>query len=236
MEMCPRLGVSIPVRKDSTAMKASWKDQKSLESKTATAPLTVVISAFAPVQNVRNTWTPTLRRFEEVGETILLFVDLAQGQQAMGGCTLAQAMNQLDNEAPDLRDVDLIVDYFDAVSQLQESGIVLTYHDRSDGGLFTTLVEMIFAGRCGAEVILNGVAKSNHLLDILNALFNEELGAVFQVRKSDEINFMRCFATCGPPPGLIRKIDRIPEASKQKLSIRYGQNSVLSLDRSTMQE
>jgi phosphoribosylformylglycinamidine synthase len=236
MEMCPRLGVSIPVGKDSTSMKASWKDQKSQESKTVTAPLTLVVSAFAPVQNVRNTWTPSLRRFEDVGETILLFVDLAQGRQAMGGSALAQAMNQLGNEAPDVRDVDLIVDYFDAVSQLQESGIVLAYHDRSDGGLFTTLVEMMFAGRCGAEIMLNGVAKSNHLLDILNALFNEELGAIFQVRKSDEINFMRCFATCGPPPGLIRKIGRVPEVSKQKLSIRYGQNSVLSLDRSTMQE
>jgi phosphoribosylformylglycinamidine synthase len=236
MEMCPRLGISIPVGKDSTSMKASWKDQKSQELKTVTAPLTVVISAFAPVQNVRNTWTPTLRRFEEVGETILLYVDLAQGRQAMGGSALAQAMNQLGNEAPDVRDVDLIVDYFDAVSQLHESGIVLAYHDRSDGGLFTTLVEMMFAGRCGAEVMLNGVAKSNQLPDILNALFNEELGAVFQVRKSDEINFMRCFATCGPPPGLIRKIGRIPEASKQKLTIHYGQNLALSLDRSTIQE
>jgi phosphoribosylformylglycinamidine synthase len=236
MEMCPRLGVSIPVGKDSTSMKASWKDRKSQESKTVTAPLTVVISAFAPVQNVRNTWTPTLRRLEDVGETILLFVDLAQGRQAMGGSALAQAMGQLGNEAPDVRDVDLISDYFDAVSQLQESGIVLAYHDRSDGGLFTTLVEMMFAGRCGAEVMLDGIAKSDHLFDILNALFNEELGAIFQVRKSDEINFRRCFATCGPPPGLIRKIGRVSVASKQKLSIYYSQRSILSLDRSEMQQ
>jgi phosphoribosylformylglycinamidine synthase len=154
---------------------------------------------------VRNTWTPTLHRYEDVGETILLFVDLAQGRQAMGGSALAQTMEQIGNESPDVRDVDLISDFFDALSQLQESGIVLAYHDRSDGGLFTTLVEMMFAGRCGAEIMLDGIAKSEHLFDILNALFNEELGAVFQVRKSDEINFRRCFATCGPPPGLIRK-------------------------------
>lgn len=236
MEFCPRLGISIPVGKDSTSMKASWKDQYSQELKTVTAPLTVVISSFAPVQDVRNTWTPALSRYEDVGETILLFVDLAKGRQAMGGSALVQAMKKLGNEAPDVRDVDLISDYFDAVSQLQESGIVLAYHDRSDGGLFTTIVEMMFAGRCGAEIMLDGIAKSNHLTDILDALFNEELGAVFQVRKSDEINFNRCFATCGPPPGLIRKIGRIPPASKQKLSIRYGQGLVLSLGRSEMQQ
>jgi phosphoribosylformylglycinamidine synthase len=236
MEMCPRLGISIPVGKDSTSMKVSWKDPKSQKSKTVTAPLTVVISAFAPVQNVRNTWTPTLHRYEDVGETILLFVDLAQGRQAMGGSALAQTMEQIGNESPDVRDVDLISDFFDALSQLQESGIVLAYHDRSDGGLFTTLVEMMFAGRCGAEIMLDGIAKSEHLFDILNALFNEELGAVFQVRKSDEINFRRCFATCGPPPGLIRKIGRVPVTSKQKLSIHYGQRSLLSLGRSEMQE
>ena len=236
MEMCPRLGISIPVGKDSTSMKVSWKDPKFQKSKTVTAPLTVVISAFAPVQNVRNTWTPTLHRYEDVGETILLFVDLAQGRQAMGGSALAQAMGQIGNESPDVRDVDLISDFFDALSQLQESGIVLAYHDRSDGGLFTTLVEMMFAGRCGAEIMLDGIAKSEHLFDILNALFNEELGAVFQVRKSDEINFRRCFATCGPPPGLIRKIGRVPVTSKQKLSIHYGQRSLLSLGRSEMQE
>jgi phosphoribosylformylglycinamidine synthase len=236
MEMCPKLGISIPVGKDSTSMKASWKDKKSEEQKTVTAPLTVVISAFAPVQNVRNTWTPTLRRYEDVGETVLLFVDLAQGRQAMGGSALAQSMKQLGNEAPDVRDIDLIADYFDAVSQLQESGIVLAYHDRSDGGLFTTIVEMMFAGRCGAEMMLDGIAKSNRLSDILDALFNEELGAVFQVRKQDETNFNRCFATCGPPPGLIRKIGRIPATSKQKLSIRYGQASILSMERTELQQ
>jgi phosphoribosylformylglycinamidine synthase len=217
-------------------MKASWKDRQSQELKTVTAPLTVVISAFAPVEHVRDTWTPTLRRYEDVGETILLFVDLAQGRQAMGGSALAQSMNRLGNEAPDVRDVDLISDYFDAIYQLHEAGIVLAYHDRSDGGLFTTIVEMMFAGRCGAEIMLDGIAKSGHLSDIVDTLFNEELGAVFQVRKSDEINFIRCFATCGPPPGLIRKIGRVPVTSKQKFAIRYGQSSIVSFDRSELQQ
>ena len=236
MEMCPRLGISIPVGKDSTSMKASWKDQESGETKAVTAPVTVVISAFAPVQQVKNTWTPALRRLEDVGETVLMFVDLAMGKQAMGGSAFAQACGQLGNECPDVRDVDLIADYFDAMEQLHRSGVVLAYHDRSDGGLFTTIAEMMFAGRCGAEIILDDVSKSDETGDILDALLNEELGAVFQVRKSDEINFIRCFATCGPPHGLIRKIGRVPAASKQQLAISYKTDSIARLERVEMQE
>lgn len=236
MDMCPKLGISIPVGKDSTSMKASWKDQKTGESKAVTAPVTVVISAFSPVQQVKNTWTPALRRLEDVGETVLMYVDLAQGKQAMGGSAFAQACGQLGNECPDVRDVDLITDYFDAIGQLHEAGIVLAYHDRSDGGLFTTIAEMMFAGRCGAEIILDSVSKSDETGDILNALFNEELGAVFQVKKSDEINFIRCFATCGPPPGLVKKIGRIPAVTKQELAIRYKTDSVIHIPRAQLQE
>lgn len=236
MDMCPKLGISIPVGKDSTSMKASWKDQKTGESKAVTAPVTVVISAFSPVQQVKNTWTPALRRLEDVGETVLMYVDLAQGKQAMGGSAFAQACGQLGNECPDVRDIDLITDYFDAIGQLHEAGIVLAYHDRSDGGLFTTIAEMMFAGRCGAEIILDGVSKSDETGDILDALFNEELGAVFQVKKSDEINFIRCFATCGPPPGLVKKIGRVPAVGKQELSIRYKTESIIHVPRTKMQE
>ncbi|RAL62775.1 hypothetical protein DID88_004617 [Monilinia fructigena] len=186
--------------KDSTSMKASWKDQKTGDSKTVTAPMTVVISAFAPVANVRNTWTPALRRHEDVGETTLMYVDLAQGHKAMGGSALAQSFGQVGDEAPDVRDTDLIVDYFDALQQLHESGV------------------------------------SASPSDVIEALFNEELGAIFQVRKSDEVNFMRCFATCGPPPGLIRKIGRVPAVSKQQLAIRYGQKPILHISRSELQQ
>jgi phosphoribosylformylglycinamidine synthase len=236
MELCPRLGISIPVGKDSTSMKASWKDRESGEAKAVTAPMTVVISAFAPVANVRSTWTPTLRRLEDVGETILMYVDLAQGNKAMGGSAFAQAFGQLGDEAPDVRDPDMLIDYYDAILQLHRSDVVLAYHDISDGGLLTTIAEMMFAGRCGAEIMIDGVSKSSSVLHITEALFNEELGAVFQVRKSDEINFIRCFATCGPPPGLIRKIGRVPATSKQQLSIRYGPTSVLRMERSELQQ
>ncbi|KZF20233.1 phosphoribosylformylglycinamidine synthase-like protein [Xylona heveae TC161] len=226
MELCPKLGISIPVGKDSMSMKMKWKDQATKENKEVTAPLSLVISAFAPVAHIDQTWTPALRRVEDVGETVLLFVDLAlvgsQTHQALGGSALAQVFKQIGEEAPDVRDIDTLKDYFDAIQQLHESGVVLAYHDRSDGGLFTTLAEMMFAGRCGLEIDIEGIAASSETASVVKALFNEELGAVFQVRKKDEINFKRCFATCGPPHGLIRKIGSVLPATKQELTIRYG--------------
>ncbi|KAK0627281.1 CobB/CobQ-like glutamine amidotransferase domain-containing protein [Immersiella caudata] len=235
MELCPQLGISIPVGKDSTSMKASWKEGEARKS--VTAPVSVVISAFTLVEDIRRTWTPQLRRAEEVGETILLFVDLAKGHKAMGGSAFAQSLGAIGDEAPDVRDVDLLKDYFDALAQLHESGIVLAYHDRSDGGLVTTVGEMMFAGRCGVTLALDNVSKSSGLTDLTEALFNEELGAVFQVRKSDEINFKRCFATCGPPAGLITNIGYVQPTSNQSLIIRYGEGAPFAtLDRVEMQQ
>lgn len=235
MELCPELKVSIPVGKDSTSMKASWKDDAG-EAKSVTAPVSVVISAFTPVEDVRSTWTPQLRRVEEVGETILMFVDLANGYSAMGGSALAQVLGQLGNDVPDVRDTRLLVDYFDALSQLHEEDVVLAYHDRSDGGLLTTLAEMMFAGRCGVEISIDEVAKNFSAPDALNALFNEELGAVFQIRKSDERKFRRCFATCGPPPGLLKKIGYVRPSPKTSLLVRHGSSTIVDLDRTQMQK
>ncbi|KAI1282657.1 CobB/CobQ-like glutamine amidotransferase domain-containing protein [Xylaria sp. FL0933] len=236
MDLCPKLGVAIPVGKDSTSMKASWKDKETGESKSVTAPVTVAISAFTLVEDVRNTWTPQLRRVEDVGESILIFVDLAQGFKAMGGSALAQSLGQLGNEAPDVRDTELITDYFDAVSQLHEEGIVLAYHDRSDGGLLTTVAEMIFAGRSAAEIYIDELVTSDTESNVLDALFNEELGAVFQVRKSDEARFRRCFATCGPPPGLIKKFGFTRSTTKQSFTVKYKGKSLVELDRAEMQQ
>ncbi|KAK7921642.1 phosphoribosylformylglycinamidine synthase [Apiospora marii] len=234
-QMCPQLGVSIPVGKDSMSMKASWKDDAG--NKSVTAPMSVVISAFTTVEDIKNTWTPQLRRVEDVGDTLLMYVDLAQGRKALGGSALAQSFGQVGNESPDVRDVELLRDYFDAIAQLHESGIVLAYHDISDGGLFTTIAEMMFAGRCGVSMFLDDVAKSGSLKDMTEALFNEELGAVFQVRAKDEINFKRCFATCGPPPGLIKRCGIVQSYKKQNLTIRYGTQPVFaSIERAEMQQ
>ncbi|KAL1891548.1 phosphoribosylformylglycinamidine synthase [Sporothrix stenoceras] len=239
-ELCPRLGLEIPVGKDSTSMKTSWTDSSD-ELKTVTAPVSVVISAFSVVGDITKTWTPQLRRPEEVGETVLMYVDLARGHQALGGSALAQSLGRVGHEAPDLRDDlskndNIIADYFDALRQLHESGVVLAYHDRSDGGLLTTLVEMMFAGRCGVDVMLDDIAKSGKLEDVLPALFNEELGAVFQIRKGDEMLFKSGFSTCGPPPGLIRKFGVVKARSRQSLTVRYGNDTLVQLDRSELQQ
>ncbi|RSM20089.1 hypothetical protein CDV31_001168 [Fusarium ambrosium] len=234
MELCPELGVSIPVGKDSLSMKASWKDKETSESKTVTAPVSLVISAFSLVEDVRSTWTPQLRRVEEVGESVLVFVDLAQGFRAMGGSALAQTLGQIGNEAPDVRDVQIIRDFFDALWQLHQEDIVLAYHDRSDGGLLTTVAEMMFAGRCGADISLDDLAESED--KILDTLFNEELGAVFQIRRGDETKFKRCFATCGPPHGLIKTIGYVRPTSKQSLLVKYRSKTIVDLERAKIQQ
>lgn len=187
MELCSQLNLSIPVGKDSTSMKASWKVKETGEAKSVTAPISVVISAFSLVEDVRRTWTPQMRRVEELGDSILLFVDLARGNKAMGGSALAQCLRQLGDEAPDVRDTQLIKEYFHALWQLYQEDIILAYRDRSDGGLLTSIAEMMFAGRCGADVLLDGIIASE--FDAVDALFNEELGAVFQVRTADYEKF-----------------------------------------------
>ena len=123
--------------------------------------MSLVITAFAPVDRIDRTWTPALERLEDVGETVLLYVDLAAGRTRMGGSALCQTFGQTGDEAPDVDDPDVLLDFYDAVEQLHSEGIVLAYHDRSDGGLFTTLVEMMFAGRCGLEIMLDGICPSN---------------------------------------------------------------------------
>ncbi|KAL8921706.1 MAG: hypothetical protein Q9208_005635 [Pyrenodesmia sp. 3 TL-2023] len=207
MELCPDLGFSIPVGKDSTSMSASFRAKDTGEPTSVTAPVTVVISAFSLVGDVRRTWTPQLRRREEVGDTVLLFVDLAQGHKAMGGSALAQCLGQIGNEAPDVRDTQLIKDFFEALQVLHQRDVVLAYHDISDGGLLTTVAEMAFAGRVGVDISVDHVANES---DVLDFLFHEELGAVFQ--------------------------GFVPKTSNQKLVIRYNDKKIIEMDRGEMQQ
>jgi len=237
MVLCPQLGVSIPVGKDSMSMKMKWKDTSSQETKEVTAPLSLVITAFAPVDRIDWTWTPALQPTEDGGETVLLFVDLASGKARMGGSALAQVFGQVGDEAPDVENALTIRDFFDAVEQLHESGVVLAYHDRSDGGLLTTLVEMAFAGRCGIEVFLDDISPTSETQDVLQTLFNEELGAVFQIRKDDEMKFKSCFSTCGPPHGLIKRIGRVSTSKvSQNITFTHGTDVVYRSTRSRLQK
>lgn len=236
MDLCPKLGISIPVGKDSMSMKMKWKDEATKEAKEVTAPMSLVVSAFAPVGDITKTWTPALQRVEDVGESVLMFVDLSFGRKTLGGSALAQVFNQVGDECPDVRNVDIFRDFFDATQTMQETGIILAYHDRSDGGLFTTLAEMMFAGRCGVEVMLDNICPTTDSRKVVETLFTEELGAVFQVRKKHEMQFRSCFATCGPPGGLIHKVGRVSEKSKQNLAIYKGATLIYRNSRANLQQ
>ncbi len=212
MELCPALGVSIPVGKDSMSMKTTWREPQG-EDKAVIAPLSLIVSAFAPVADVRRTLTPQLRA--DAGETELILVDLGGGRNRLGGSALAQVHSQLGDEAPDLDDPARLKAFFGAIQKLNAAGKILAYHDRSDGGLFATLAEMAFAARSGVTVYLDNLAFDPKQLDvdgherqtdvlagnlserILAVLFSEELGAVLQVRKPERNDVMRALREAG---------------------------------------
>jgi len=172
MELCPALGVAIPVGKDSMSMKTVW--QQDGERREVTAPLSLIVSAFAPVLDVRKTLTPQLRT--DKGETDLILVDLGKRQNRLGGSALAQVYKQVGRDAPDIDDPRVPRLFFHMMQALNQLGFVLAYHDRSDGGLLATVCEMAFAGHTGVSIDLTPLGR-----DPIAALFNEELGAVLQV-------------------------------------------------------
>ena len=175
-ELCPRLGIAIPVGKDSLSMKTVWQEEG--EDRSVTGPLSLIITAFAAVEDVRLTLTPQLR--SDHGDTDLILVDLGKGRNRLAGSALAQVYKQIGHHAPDLDDPDSLKDFFASIQDLNRAGLLLAYHDRSDGGLFATLCEMGFAGHCGLEVHLDDLGEDQRA-----ALFSEELGAVLQVRHCD---------------------------------------------------
>ena len=175
MELCPALGISIPVGKDSMSMKTVWQDEHGNE-RAVTAPLSLIVSAFAPVLDVRKTLTPQLRT--DQGETDLMLIDLGKGKNRLGGSVLAQVYKQVGRETPDVDDPRVLKLFFAVIQALNELGFVLAYHDRSDGGLFATVCEMAFAAHCGVRIDLSDLG------DATEALFNEELGAVLQVPRA----------------------------------------------------
>src|SRR5438552_16813251 len=193
LELCPALGISIPVGKDSLSMRTAW------DGKEVVAPLSLIVSAFAPVEDARGTLTAQLR--SDAGDTELVLVDLGRGKNRLGGSILAQVHAALGDACPDLDDPALLKNFFAALQEL--APLVLAYHDRSDGGLFATVCEMSFAAQVGVTVNLDMLAYDEAAHDVegnerrpelmlgrdfervLAALFAEELGAVIQIRASD---------------------------------------------------
>jgi phosphoribosylformylglycinamidine synthase len=171
MELCPQLGISIPVGKDSMSMKTVWNDDG--KSKAVTSPISLVVTAFATTPDARKTLTPQL---QTDAASKLILIDLGVGKNRMGGSSLAQVYGVVGDVAPDVDDAAQLKHFFNTIQLLNKAGKISAYHDRSDGGLFTTLVEMAFAGHCGLNVDISSLQG-----DVASALYNEELGAVIQV-------------------------------------------------------
>ena len=206
LELCPALGVSIPVGKDSLSMRTAWGDKEIV------APMSLVVSAFAPVADVRAALTPQLRT--DAGDTELVLIDLGRGRNRLGGSILAQAFSQLGDDCPDVEDPALLKGLFSFINQHRE--LLLAYHDRSDGGLFVTACEMAFAGHCGVTLNLDALAFDAALDEVdafkrdageqlagrakdlaLQALFSEELGALLQIRAADRARVMAALRGAG---------------------------------------
>jgi phosphoribosylformylglycinamidine synthase len=187
-ELCPALGIAIPVGKDSLSMKTVWSDGDV--KKSVVAPVSLIVSAFSPVADVRKTWTPQLRT--DLGATQLLLVDLGAGQNRLGASCLAQVHGALGASPPDLDDAQRLVRLAAALAELRAQKLVLAYHDRSDGGVFATLAEMAFAGHCGLDVKLPAGANG-----AAGALFSEELGVVLQVKAAHADAARAIFETHG---------------------------------------
>ncbi len=205
LDLCPKLGVGIPVGKDSMSMRTSWREDG--EARQVVAPLSLVVSAFAPCEDVRLTWTPQLRG--DLGDTDIVFVDLADGRTRLGGSILAQVHCETGDEAPDLDDPAKVTALYLALAALRAEGLVLAYHDRSDGGLFATLAEMAFAGRMGVTLDLSSLADPAHALALL---FNEELGVVLQIRSRTRKRVLETLSAHGLAAYLVgapREDDRI---------------------------
>ena len=176
MDLCPALGISIPVGKDSMSMRTVWhEDDQQL---TVASPVSLIVTGFAPVADVRKTLTPVLTKSSS---NLLLLVDLGEAHNRLGGSCLSQVYNAADSHTPDVNSAQLLKSYFDLIQQLNQDKLILAYHDRSDGGLIVSLLEMAFASRCGLDIDIEDIKG-----DPKSILFNEELGGVLQIAAEHE--------------------------------------------------
>lgn len=222
LDLCPSLGIEIPVGKDSMSMKMTW------DNKTVMAPLSLIITSFCGVSNTSNTWTPQLKK---QNETILIHVDLANNiKKSLGGSAFAQVYNQIGNSSPTVHDSKQFKGFLESVIQLHQKLNILAYHDISDGGLIITLLEMAFAGRCGLNIELQGKE------DLLTELFNEELGAIFQIKENEIDEFIKIFESNGISKDSIKFIGKPIFDLKQNISISFNNENIFNETRSKLQQ
>ena len=218
-EMCPALGIAIPVGKDSLSMKTKWRE--GTVDKSVVAPVSLIVSAFAPVKDVRRTLTPALVRDRE---TSLWLLDIGGGHNRLGGSALMQVFGEMGREPADVDDPQRLVQVAALLAELRAAGLIRAYHDRSDGGLFATLVEMAFAGHCGLDVRL---PEDEHARP-LEQLFSEELGIVLQVNVDDEPRFEEILARHELSRVIVQRIGK-PTAD---LRVRIHIGEFIALDES----
>jgi len=225
MDLAPKLGVCIPVGKDSMSMKTVWQDKG--EQKRVTAPCSLVVSAFAPVADARKTLTPALQTV--AGGSVLVLIDLALGKNRLGGSILAQCYNTFGDEAPDMVCTDAFNAFAKGMVNVRDSGLAVAYHDRSDGGLAAAVCEMCFAGRCGADIDIGPLLASGG--DILSALFSEELGVVLQVPKEKVDALKAAFDTAGLPA---RAVVVLGAVQKEGIKFSNGETTLISDSRANL--
>ncbi|MBS0289868.1 MAG: phosphoribosylformylglycinamidine synthase [Proteobacteria bacterium] len=223
-ELCPAWDMTIPVGKDSLSMRTAWQQNGS--SCEVVSPVSLVVSAFAPVKNIRSL-SPWMAQKEN---TLLLLVDLAQNQKRLGGSVFAQVSNQIGSQTPDVDNPEIMKQFLIALNQLKQHNFILAYHDRSDGGLFVSLCEMAFASRCGITIALDHYISDWH--EAMAALFNEECGVIIQVKKENLATIKAIFADVG----LASALHEIAEiASNQAITITYQGQTYYKNERSTLQ-
>lgn len=226
LEVCPALGIAIPVGKDSLSMQAQWTEGTARN--TVRSPVSLIVSAFAPCSDIRRAVTPAI---VPDPETALIAVDLGGGQCRIGGSALLQVYDRREGVPPDLDSPQRLQKFFDTVQSFLHRGTLLAYHDRSDGGLFVTLCEMAFASRCGLAIDLSPMSEPNHEAT-LRALFNEELGAVVQVNAGDAEALLAAFADID---GVIATRIGHPTVN-QEITFRSGDTSILRAPRHELQQ
>jgi phosphoribosylformylglycinamidine synthase len=224
MELCPALGICIPVGKDSMSMRTVWSDSDSNEEKSNTAPLSLVVTAFAPVIDIRSSLTPELAT--DKGPSHLYLIDLGRSQQRLAGSALAQVYRNLNGQSPDLDNAEDLIHFFDLVQLARQAKLLLSYHDRSDGGVFTTLVEMAFASRCGLDINLG---ESENPIAML---FNEELGAVVQVLDEHSAQF----EALAEGLGLLDCVIQIATVNvNDEITVRHSSKALITKSRTQLQ-
>ncbi|MCH2187665.1 phosphoribosylformylglycinamidine synthase, partial [Myxococcota bacterium] len=219
LELCPALGIAIPVGKDSMSMRTVWTDQEGDHS--VTAPISLIVSAFAPVLDARASLTPALRGDYE--ETDIWLIDLGGRRNRLGASALAQVFETIGERPPDVDDPTQLSAFFEAIQRLNEEGQILAYHDRSDGGLLACACEMAFAGGCGVDLDLTPAGD-----EPIRALFSEELGALLQIRREDADRFVEILGSVGLGQSCHRM--GTPREDPQIL-IRYGSKTLVDRSR-----